>query len=42
MLLTKVAELNQWVVKFDEHAFWFDDEESAKRFMRKVEDSFLY
>lgn len=42
MLLTKIAELNQWVVKFEGHAFWFNSEESARRFMKKVEDRFLY
>lgn len=42
MLVTRIAEVNQVVVKWQGHAYWFDTMEDAKKFMTKVEDELLY
>lgn len=42
MLVTRIAEVNQVVVKWQGHAYWFDTMEDAEKFMTKVEDKLLY
>lgn len=42
MRLTKVAEINQYVVTYQGRAFWFNTKEQAESFMRSVEDELLY
>ena len=42
MLVTRIAEMNKVVVKWQRHAYWFDSMEDAENFMRKVEDELLY
>lgn len=42
MLVTRIAEVNQVVVKWQGHAYWFDSMEDAENFMRKVENDLLF
>lgn len=42
MLVTRIAELNQVVVKYSGRAYWFDSMEEAEAFMRGIEDSLLF
>ena len=42
MLLTRASETGDFIVKFNGNSFWFNDEESARKFMKKIEDRFLY
>lgn len=42
MLVTRIAEVNQVVVKWQGHAYWFDTMEDAEKFITKVEDELLY
>lgn len=42
MLVTRIAEVNQVVVKWQSHAYWFDTMEEAEAFMTKIEDELLY
>lgn len=42
MLLTRVAETGEYIVKFNGNSFWFNSEESARKFMKKIEDKYLY
>ena len=42
MLVTRVAEMNMVVVKYQGLAYWFDSMEEAEKFMTKVEDELLY
>lgn len=42
MLVTRIAEVNQVVVKWQGYAYWFDTMEDAENFMRKVENDLLF
>lgn len=42
MLVTRIAEINQVVVKYQGLAYWFDSMEDAEKFMKKVEDDLLF
>ena len=42
MLVTRVAEMNMVVVKYQGLAYWFDSMEEAENFMEKVENDLLF
>ena len=42
MLVTRIAEVNQVVVKWQGYAYWFDTMEEAEKFMTDVENELLY
>ena len=42
MLVTRIAEMNKVVVKYQGLAYWFDSMEDAENFMRKVENDLLF
>lgn len=42
MMITKVAEINKFVVKWQGNAFWFDTEKDARSFMENIENKLLF
>ena len=42
MLVTRIAEMNKVVVKYQGLAYWFDTMEDAEKFMKDVENDLLF